>query len=93
MLLLFSNQLLSQFDFSTSGSSIFRSIIFISIIAIIYNSNNRELITNRQRFLTLSSLVEALKQKVTGSKMSITSDDSLFANRDCKLRQLSSFNK
>jgi len=36
-------------------------------------------ITNRQRFLTLSSLVEGLKYKVTGNKMSITSDDSLFA--------------
>jgi len=32
-------------------------------------------ITNRQKFLTLSSLVEGLKYKVTGSKMSTTSDD------------------
>jgi len=36
-------------------------------------------ITNRQRFLTLSSLVEGLKYKVTGSKMSIISDDLIFA--------------
>jgi len=37
------------------------------------------LITNRQRCLTLSSLGEGLKEKVTGSKMSIPSDDSLYA--------------
>jgi len=36
-------------------------------------------ITNRQRILTLSSLVEGLNLKDTGSKLSITSDDSLFA--------------
>jgi len=38
-----------------------------------------EQLTNRQKFLTLSSLVEGLKYKVTGSKMSTTSDDSLVA--------------
>jgi len=48
------------------------------------NQTHREintglLITNRQKFLTLSSLVEGLELKVTGSKMSKTSDDSLFA--------------
>jgi len=37
--------------------------------------------TIRQKFLTLSSQVEGLEQKVTGSKMSTTSDDSLFAYR------------
>jgi len=45
------------------------------------NSHTRRPITNRQRFLTLSSLVEGLNLKVTGSKMSITSDDLLFARR------------
>jgi len=41
-------------------------------------------ITNPQWFLTLSSLVEGLNYKFTGSKLSITSDDSLFADwRGC----------
>jgi len=36
-------------------------------------------ITNRQKFMALSSLVKALSLKVTGLKCPQTSDDSLFA--------------
>jgi len=37
-------------------------------------------ITNRQKFVSLSSLVEELSLKVTGIKCPQTSDDSLFAD-------------
>jgi len=36
-------------------------------------------ITNRQKFVALSSLVEGLHLKVTGNKCPQTFDDSLFA--------------
>jgi len=39
----------------------------------------RRPITNRQKFVALSSLVEGLSLKVTGIKCPQTSDDSLFA--------------
>jgi len=42
---------------------------------------SRAPITNRQKFVTLSSLVERLSLKVTGIKCPQTSDDLLFASR------------
>jgi len=50
-------------------------------ISVYCTVHTRAPITNRQKFVALSSLVEGLSLKVTGIKCPQTSDDSLFATR------------